>query len=72
VEATFLGMLSIAAVTMLIYFIPSVGLFLAPIAMYFLLKKWTSVEHKFDAVVLVIVAWIGMFGTAWLFLRMFA
>lgn len=57
VEGTFLGMLLIAAVTMLVDLIPGFGWILSLVALYFMLHKWTSAEFWPDSVILVVVAW---------------
>jgi hypothetical protein len=56
VECTFLGMLIIAAVTMLLNFIPAVGWIVSLVALYFMLHKWTTAEFWPDSVLLVVVA----------------
>lgn len=64
VDGTFLAMLIIAAVTMLIAFIPGIGWILSLVALYFMLHKWTTAEFWPDAVILVAVAGVMKFVIA--------
>ncbi|NOY75896.1 MAG: hypothetical protein GXP32_08935 [Kiritimatiellaeota bacterium] len=62
VEGNFLAMLLIAAISTILGFIPMVGWLLGPVAMFFLICKWTGASFWPDAVLMVVVArGVGMF-----------
>jgi hypothetical protein len=71
VEGTFLGMIIIAAVTMLVGLIPGIGWILSLVALYFMLHKWTTAEFWPDAVILVAVAWAVRFAAVWILALLF-
>ena len=63
VDGKFLAMLTIAAISSLLGFIPAVGWLIGTVVMYVLICKWTDAEFWPDAVLMVVVAKVvGIFG----------
>ena len=56
VFGSFFGMFTIAAITSSLQLIPKIGIFIAPIGMYYLICKWTDAKFWPDAVLMVIVS----------------
>jgi hypothetical protein len=56
IEATFPGMLVVAAISSALYLIPGVGWLISLIALFFMLKRFTTADIWPDAVLLVVAA----------------
>ena len=57
VDATFLGMLGVAAAASVAGLVPVVGSLLSLVVMFLLIRKFTEAEIWPDAVLMVVVSW---------------